>query len=265
MAVECRRRLKGATHPPDLLSMTWVLFVVAAVASVVVWWQRLRRANRERSLMLLCHRAGLDFAPLDLNPGTAWLPFAMFGRERSGTANVVWDRTRGPEIRVFDYWWEDPAEDRTVAPRRWMTCAVVPLTGSVPRLRVEPRELEDHARSVLGLREVRLDLEAFNRRFVVTSQDERFAIAFLEQRLMEGLMALPDGMAAETNEDVLFLTGPLLPAEQVLVLFDTAVELAERIPRSLPSRYPPRPARGPYEERWLQGRWSPAPTHDATP
>jgi hypothetical protein len=210
--------------------------------------------------MLLCRRAGLDFAPMDLSPDTAWLPFPMFGRVRSGTENVVWERRRGIEIRAFDFWYEEPADDRPVTPRRRVTCAVVPLTCSAPRLRIGPRDLEDEARAALGLREVRLELEEFNRRFVVESEDERFAIAFLEQRMMEGLLGLPAGATAEANEHVLLLTSPELPAEQVLVLFDAAVAIHRRLPRSLPSLYPPRPTEGPFEDRWLQGRWSPDPT-----
>jgi hypothetical protein len=136
----------------------------------------------------------------------------------------------------------------------------VPLGASCPRLRIEPRDLVDDARAVLGLREVRLELEAFNRRFVVASEDERFAISFLEQRLMEGLLALPPTVTADVNENVLLLTAPTLPTEQVLRLFDAAVELHERIPRSLGSLFPPRPHRGPHEDRWLQGRWTPDPT-----
>jgi hypothetical protein len=115
-------------------------------------------------------------------------------------------------------------------------------------------------KAVLGPREVRLELEAFNRRFVVQTEDERFAIAFLEQRMMEGLLALPVGVTAEANENVLLLSAAELPAEQVLVLFDAAVAIHRRIPRVLPSLFPLRPTEGPYEDRWLQGRWSPDPT-----
>jgi hypothetical protein len=43
--------------------------------------------------MFLCRRAGLEFAPLDPSPGTAWLPFPMFGHPRQGTENIVWDRS----------------------------------------------------------------------------------------------------------------------------------------------------------------------------
>jgi hypothetical protein len=232
------------------------MLAVAAVVLVGLGWRWRRSAARQRRLMLLCQRAGLEFAPLDLSPDTAWLPFPMFGRPRSGTENVVWERQRGPAIRAFDFWYEDTTE----GPRRWLTCAVVPLGASAPRLRVAPRDLVDEAKAVLGLPEVRLELEGFNRRFVVEADDERFAVAFLEQRMMEALLALPDSITAEVSEDVLLLSAPLLPAEQVLVLFDAAVELHERIPRSLPSLYPPRPERGPHEARWLQGRWTSDPT-----
>jgi hypothetical protein len=242
-------------------------FVVAAIVLVAVlaraWWRWWRGASRQRQLMLLCQRAGLEFAPWDLAPDTAWLPFPMFGRPRSGTENVVWDRERGTDIRAFDFWYEEPAEDRPVTPRRRFTCAVVPLAFSAPRLRIAPRDLADDVKDVLVLPEVRLELEEFNRRFVIETEDDRFAIAFLEQRLMEGLLALPDGVTAEVNENVLLLSAPELPSVQVLRLFDAAVAIHRRIPRVLPSLFPLRPAEGPYEDRWLQGRWSPDPTGGA--
>ena len=240
--------------------MGWFTLALAVVALVVGWWRWRRGAARERRLMLLCQHAGLDFAPVDLFGDTAWLPFPMFGRAKSGTENVVWERARGTEIRAFDFWYEDPAEDRPVTPRRRLTCAVVPLGASAPRLRVAPRDLEDDVRAVLGLREIELELEEFNRRFVVQTEDERFAVSFLEQRMMEALLALPDGVTVDVYEDVVLLTAPELPAEQVLRLYDAAVAIHERIPHSLPSLFPPRPTEGAYEDRWLQGHWTPDPT-----
>jgi hypothetical protein len=241
--------------------VTWAFAVLAAFTSlVVVWWRLKRRGERQRALMLLCQRAGLEFGAMDLATGTAWLPFPMFGRSRSGTENVVWDRTRGPDIRVFDFWFADDSGEQPVAPREYRTCAVVPLPASCPSLRVVPRDLGDDARVLVGMREVRLELEAFNRRFVVEAQDERFAIAFLEQRMMEALLGLPASVSAETNEDVLLLTAPLLSPVEVLRLFDAAVELRENIPRSLASLFPPRPERASHEDRWLQGHWSPEPS-----
>ena len=55
--------------------------------------------------MHLCRRAGLDFAPLDLRPDTAWLPFPMFGHPRHGTENVTWDRSVREDVYAFDDLW----------------------------------------------------------------------------------------------------------------------------------------------------------------
>ncbi len=244
--------------------MGWFTLALAVVAAAVVAWRLSGSLSRQRRLMLLCRRAGLDFASIDLFESTAWLPFPMFGRPGHGAENVVWDRQRGFEIRAFDFWYEDASDERPVAPRRRLTCAVVPLGTSGRRLRITPRDLDDDMRAVLGLDEIKLELEEFNRRFAVHTEDRRFAIAFLEQRMMEALLALPPGITVDVKEDVVLLSAPQLPAELVLRLYDAAVEIHERIPRSLASLFPPRPTEGPHEDRWLQGHWTPEPTEGLT-
>ena len=92
------------------------------------------------------------------------------------------------------------------------------------------------------------------------AEDERFVVAFLDQRMMEAFLALPEEVAADVNGDVLLLSAPLLAPERMLRLLDTAAEIHERIPRVISSLYPSRLHRGPHERRWLQGRWSPDPT-----
>jgi hypothetical protein len=121
----------------------------------------------------------------------------------------------------------------------------------------------DEVAGTLGGQEVRLELEEFDRRFRVESEDGRFAVAFLDQRMMEALLGLPGDMRVDVNEDVLLLWAPKLPAEQVLLLFDAAAAIRRRIPRVVASLFPARPTRGPRERRWLQGRWSPESIGDA--
>jgi len=225
-----------------------------------VWWRRRGSIGRQRRLMLLCRRAGLEFAPLDLSPATAWLPFPMFGHPRHGTENLVWDRRGGENVRAFDFWYRDTGDDRALGPRRRFTCAVVPLGSACSRLRVAPRDVVDDVADALGRPEVRLELDEFDRRFRVEAEDARFAVSFLDQRMMEAILGLPQGVTVDVNEDVLLLWAPQLPPEHVLVLFDAAVAIRRRIPRVVASLFPPRPTRGPREHRWLQGRWSPEPT-----
>jgi hypothetical protein len=206
--------------------------------------------------MFLCRRAGLEFAPLDLAPDTAWLPFPMFGHSEHGTENVVWDRGGDEGVRAFDFWYQDSGDERALGHSRRFTCATAPLWLTCPRLRVAPRDVVDDLAGALGGREVRLELEEFDRRFRVESEDDRFAVAFLDQRIMQALLGLPGDVTVDVNEDVLLLWAPKLPAEQVLLLFDAAVAIRRRIPRVVSSLFPSRPTRGPREHRWLQGRWS---------
>ena len=240
--------------------MEWIL-VIAAVIGIGAWqaWRLHRRAGRQRQLMLLCDAGGLGFAPLDLSLGTAWLPFPIFGRRPSGTENVVWDPRHEDGVRAFDFWYEEARGDGGLAVRRTITCATVPLAFTCRRVRVAPRDLVDDLSDVLGLSEVTLELEEFNRRFRVDAEDARTASALLDQRVMQGLLQLPPGVVADVNEDVLLLRGPELPAPEMLQLLQAATSIHRDLPRVMTSLFPPRPAQGPHERRWLQRRWTPEP------
>ena len=254
---------KLGPEEPEASLVRWLILIVTAVALAGVWWRRRGGIDRQRRLMFLCRHAGLELAPLDPSPGTVWLPFPMFGHPRQGTENIVSDRGRDGGVRAFDFWYQDSGDERALGPRRGFTCATVPLWFTCPRLRVAPRDLVDDLSGALGGPEIRLELEEFDRRFRVESEDGRFAVAFLDQRMMEALLGLPGDVTVDVNEDVLLLWAPKLPAEQVLLLFDAAVAIRRRIPRVVASLFPSRPTRGPREHRWLQGRWSPESTGEA--
>lgn len=247
--------------------MSWfLLLLLPTVVIAAAWWRRRTRGARQRELRSLCERAGLEFAPLDLREDTTWLPFPMFGKARSGTENVIWDPSLGNGTYVFDYWYEDDAEEPVVSGRRWLTCAVIPLPTTCPRLSVVPRDAALGVTMAPAWTEVRLELDAFDRRFRVGSADRMFAVAFLDQRMMQALLSLPEDVVADVSEDVLILRGARMPAGQMILLLDTASRLQRAIPRVVSSLFPPRPSESEFEDRWLQGRWSPAPTgaHAAT-
>jgi hypothetical protein len=241
--------------------MRWVLLLVVVVAPVALGWRRYgRRHDRQRRLMLLCDAAGLEFAPVDMSVGTAWLPFEVFGRTPSGTSNVVWDPRHDTGVRAFDFWYEEAGSDRPLPTRRTITCAAVPLGFTCPRIRVAPRDLVDDVADAVGLRLVTLELEKFDDRFRVEAEDARAASALLDQRVMEGFLRLPHGVVADVNEEVLLFHAPELSAVEMLQLLQAANSIQRDLPRVMPSLFPARPARGDHERRWLQGRWSPEPT-----
>jgi hypothetical protein len=239
-----------------VLALLVVLVAVAAVA----WSRRRRRGRRQRRLIELCWRAGLRFAPVDPFPDTTWLAHPLFAHPRLGAENIVWDGHDA--VRVFDVWYEQASDEGSRPMRRWATCAAVRVPTDGGRLRVVPRTLDGVA---LFGEQIRLELEGFDRRFRVECDDRRFAYAFLDQRMMESVLGLPDDVVLDLDEGTLVLWAPLLPAERVLLLFEAARAVERHVPRVLGELYPPRPERGPHEGRWLQGRWTAEPTEEGRP
>ena len=252
-------RFKEEVGPPDAFVMRWVLVLVAMVG-VGGWsvFRLSRRHDRQRQLMLLCDAAGLDFAPLDMSLGTAWLPFEIFGRKPSGTENVIVDPRSEGGVRAFDFWYEE-TRDGQLGVRHTISCVTVPLAFTCSRVRVTPRDVVDDVSDALGLPLVTLELEEFNRRFRVEAEEARTASALLDQRVMLSLLRLPPSAVVDVNEEVLLLRAPMLPAVEMLQLLRTATSIQRAVPRVMTSLFPPRPAQGPHEGRWLQGRWSDEP------
>jgi hypothetical protein len=239
----------------------WLGALIAAGAGA---WRIARRRGRARHLMLLCHRADLEFSPVDPFPDTLWLPFRWLGDGRWTRAeNVVWNRAEGNDVRAFDLLIEEEAPNggaRRVV-RRY-SCAAVSLPGGCPRLEIRPRDVVGSLTDALAGSDVELELEGFNRRFQVLSEDRRFAVAFCDQRMMQGLMALPPGVTVAVNEDRMLLRAAGLSPPEVLLLLEAARAMRRAVPTVVPSLYPQRPAKGRYEDRWLQGRWSAHPIGD---
>ena len=136
-------RSSSVQRKPEASVVRWLIPAVVVAVLSGLWWRRRGSVDRQRRLMLLCRRAGLEFAALDLSPNTAWLPFPMFGHPRHGTENLVWDWQWDEKVRAFDFWYHDTGAERALGSRRRFTCAVVPLGFTSPRLRVVPRDVVD--------------------------------------------------------------------------------------------------------------------------
>ncbi len=242
------------------------MFLVVALGAIGWFaWRSRSGLGRQRQLMLLCRRAGLVFEPDAAGLETGWLPFPMFGSgTEHGFANAIHNAGDADGTQVFDLWYRpvaDGGELQHVGTTE-LTCAVVPLPFGCPRLELHPRSVGDIAANVLNDDRVELELEGFNERFRIVTDDRRFAVAFLDQRMMRSLMSLPPQVSVAVNEDRMLLSAPQLPPGEMLLLLEVARTVRRRVPPVVASLYPPRPAKGPHEDRWFQGHWSPDPIGD---
>jgi hypothetical protein len=237
-----------------------LVFSVAVAAGIVAALGARRRLGRDRQLMLVCMRAGLRFAPVDPFEDL-WLPFQLFGRgTERGTENAVWQESDGGAVHAFEFWYREREGGADHGSTARLSCAVVRLPTTCPRLTVEPRDAIDVLEDAVGLDRIEMELDAFNRRFRVSSSDRRFAVALLDQRMMQEILGLPDGVSILVGDDTMLLHAEVLPAGEVLLLLDAARRLQAHVPRVVASLYPPEPDKGPHEDRWLAGHWTPEPT-----
>ncbi len=244
--------------------MGWLVLgvlLVTGMATFAIVRERSRSA-RQRELLRLCADAGLACSVLDPFPDTTMLPFRLFGwGSPHWVENVVWGGGDDRAIRVFDLSVQPPGTEA----RRSMTCGVVPLPFAVPPIAILARGRVDPSEEPVAGEVVHLELDAFEQRFEVRAADARAAVALLDQRMMAALLRLPLTVAIHVHEDQMLLVGPVLEPGDVLVLLACATGLAAQVPPVVASLYPPRPTQGPYEERWLQGSWSPDPTSADAP
>lgn len=242
--------------------MGWYLLFAAVISVGVVGVVRSRsRSSRQRALVQLCADAGLACAAMDPFPDTTMLPFRLFGwGSVHWIENVLWDGS-DRAIRIFDLTVQPPG----TGPRRSMTCGVVRFPFAVPSIAILPRGEDDPSEEPVIGDLVHLELDAFEQRFEVRAVEPHAAVTFLDQRMMAALLRLPLTVSIHVHEDLMLLVAPLLDPGDVLVLLACAKRLAERVPPVVASLYPPRPAEGPYEHRWLQGSWSPDPTSADAP
>ncbi|MGZ8580981.1 MAG: hypothetical protein ACXWW9_06820 [Actinomycetota bacterium] len=194
---------------PEAIGLTRQLFAVVITVGGIVWLgYRFRVLPHRQSFEGQAKDAGLRAQAGDPF-GLLASPFELF--HRAATArdleNTAWGLRRGQEIVVVDYWFtpdSNPSRDdyrRFVcvidAPRpEWSDISVVPASGG------------SIVRDAVGLDDVDLESERFNRAFEVRAADRAFASAFLGARMMEWLLLEPPGVAFEVVAGRLMVFGP---------------------------------------------------------
>jgi hypothetical protein len=242
----------------------FLLWLVLAVGTAVLAVVRSRgRGRRAAALRRLAEALGLGYAATDVLD-ERWEPFRLLAMGSArGIENVLFGPVEGADVRAFDYWYRygvdresrlDMAVDTPIGLAAWIgltrrfSCAVGGLPASCPRLLVEPKRFRDRVME-LAAPPVPLESERVMRRFHVQCEDPRFAVAFLDPRVMDALLALPRRPTLALCEDRLLLVSRQLSATSVIRLLHQAGELVHAAPRVLASLYPLRQGFRPQDER----------------
>jgi hypothetical protein len=145
--------------------------------------------RRRRSFTRFAVLQNLQYAPEDPF-GLLGEPFASLARGDDGTVeNVLWGTWHETPLVVFDYRYSRRRGWVGMMPGgRSFSCAVTSVEAACKRLAIERPSLRTRLADGLGLADIRFESEAFNGAFNVKGDDERFASAFVDARMMEWLL-----------------------------------------------------------------------------
>ena len=213
---------------------------VVAVIAVVLGKAYLTR-KRQQAFARFAVLQVLQYAPEDPY-GLVELPFALFQRgDGRGVENVLWGTWHDTPLHAFDYWYYDESTDgkgnRSRTYHRF-ECAITTVDAGCPHLTLEHENLLTRLADHLAMRDIEFESEDFNRAYNVKCDDERFAFAFVDARMVAWLMAHGTGYGFEAVGDRLLVACRRLDPMAMVPVLGTVRDFRAQVPRDVPSLYP---------------------------
>ena len=191
------------------------------------------------------------------------MAFPLFRKGDGRTAeNVMWrDRQDGLALRGFDFSYYDETQDdggHTARSYKHFTCVMAQVDGAWPEVSISREGFLEKALDLVGLGDIELESDEFNRRFALRSPDRRFAVTLVDAA-DDRLPPLHRGAVRVLRE------GPLGPARQrpgeprpVPALMRVGEAFVEHIPRVVYELWPS-PFRDEDGTRWPRATTATAP------
>jgi len=200
------------------------------------------RAKQRRMLAFqtLARAHGMTYVPSDRT--LLDLPFPLLSSgNRRGVENVLRGPVDGIELTVFDYWYETESTDaqgRTTTSTWSFDCVSTTYDASGPRLSIAEENVLTRLADALAMDDVRFESEEFNDAFNVKGEDERFATALIDARMMAWLLANGRDHSFQVVGDRILVSRRRVRVEEIPSLMTTAVGFVRQIPTVVGSLYP---------------------------
>ena len=184
----------------DIALAIFGLAIMAGFA-LMAWW--VRTQPRLDAARAAARDLGLGYSAKD-EFGLIDLPFPLLQRPATvrGLGSVMFGTWRDREVKIFEYWYARSSNQALDDFERF-SCVVSQLPAWWPDLVVVPETIITRAADHLTMNEVNLESDAFNRAFSVRSQDQRFANALLDARMMAWLLDLAGSWGFEIAGGIL--------------------------------------------------------------
>jgi hypothetical protein len=219
-----------------------VIVVVAGFGGVGYLLQVKARQARVRAVGALAQRVGFTFSNADVDH-VVDMPFALFSKGDGRRVELVISGVHdGVPMRIFDYWYYDESGGRGGRSRTYhpFTCALATIPAACPRLRLGHEDFLTRLGDHLGLGDVELEYDDFNRRFRVKCDDQKFAFSLLDGKMMQWLLGADHFNSVEVDGPWVLLVEPKLDPARWLDLGSWLDQFYRQIPPVVYSTYPPR-------------------------
>lgn len=220
----------------------WLFVLVAAIALAAAGISYYLKQRRRQELARMAHQLGLEFSPQDVL-GCLGLPFQLLTRgDGRGTENVLWGTWQDVPLRAFDYWYYEESTDaqghRSRSYYRF-SCAVTEIEAACSPITISRENLLTRLADAVGLDDLGFELEEFNRAFNVKGKDRRFAVAFIDQRMMRFLLGTDPGFGFEACGRWLLCYSKRRRPTELVPLLGTLKGFRDHVPRVVYDLYRP--------------------------
>jgi len=216
---------------------TVVLYLVlVAIAAAVAFGVSRRTKQQIARAKRLAAKYGFE---VDTDSkGPPGQQFDQFGIGRERTVSFQFWRA-GEHDSVFHYRYTTGSGDDSTT--HLCTLALISLAFAAPHTKIGPEGFWSGIRRAVGFRDIEVESTLFNDQFRVTGNDERFAVALLDQEMLAWLLS-PDSSGGAVKFELwgswLLCVSEKLDLEQMFGFLDWGQSVRSHMPGVLGSLYP---------------------------
>ena len=225
------------------MSAALLFVLVGGVIAVVAYLRYQARQTRIHSVAALAQRTGFSFSRDDVDH-VVDMPFKLFSQGDGRRVELVISGTHnGLPMRMFDYWYYDDSSNgqggRSRSYHRF-TCGLLTIPAACPPLRLGHEDFMTRLGDHLGLHDVELEYDDFNRRFRVKCGEQKFAFALLDGQMMQWLLEAGSFESVEVVGPWILLAGKQLEPARWLDVGAWLDQFHAHVPPVVYATYPPR-------------------------